>query len=74
MVVIRKVKLLKLQRKSLWLKVQTHGVQAHGSTPDEGVNAHLASCALALKINSLEKELSERNKLFVPNRSTFSTD
>lgn len=59
------------EKNLLWLKVQTHGVQAHGSTPDEGVNAHLASCALALKINSLEKELSERNELFVPNRSTF---
>ena len=59
------------EKNLLWLKVQTHGKQAHGSTPDEGVNAHLASCALALKINALEKELAERNPLFSPDRSTF---
>lgn len=59
------------EKNLLWLKVQTHGKQAHGSTPDEGINAHLASCALALKINAFEKELSERNPLFSPDRSTF---
>lgn len=59
------------EKNILWLKVQTHGKQTHGSTPDEGINAKLASCALALKINALEKELDKRDSLFAPDRSTL---
>lgn len=59
------------EKNLLWLKVRTIGKQAHGSRPDEGANAHLANCELALFIHSLEEKLSTRDNLFEPNYSTF---
>jgi succinyl-diaminopimelate desuccinylase len=56
-----------------WLKVITKGKQCHGSTPDEGANAFLAACELALRINALEKTaFPARDPLFQPDRSTLS--
>ena len=59
------------EKNILWLKFKIIGKQAHGSTPDNGKNAHLAGCELALKINELESILSERDNLFDPPRSTL---
>jgi succinyl-diaminopimelate desuccinylase len=55
----------------LWLKFHTKGKQAHGSRPDQGCNAKIASSYLALKIHELEKILTARDEMFEPDRSTF---
>jgi succinyl-diaminopimelate desuccinylase len=59
------------EKNLLWLKVSTKGKQTHGSRPDQGANAHLAGCALALRLNALEKFFDRRDPLFEPDRSTF---
>lgn len=59
------------EKNLLWLTVMTKGKQTHGSRPDQGANAHLAACDLALRLHSLETFFSERNPLFEPDRSTF---
>jgi succinyl-diaminopimelate desuccinylase len=56
-----------------WLKVTTKGKQCHGSTPDEGANAFLAACDLALRVHELEKSVfTARDPLFMPDRTTLS--
>jgi len=59
------------EKNLLWLKITTKGKQAHGSRPDQGSNAHLAACALALALNGLETFFDRRDSLFEPDRSTF---
>lgn len=59
------------EKNLLWLKVRTLGKQSHGSRPDEGANAFLANCALAVKLNNMEKTFSKRDPLFEPDYSTF---
>ncbi len=59
------------EKNLLWLRFETRGKQTHGSRPDQGANAHLAACDLALRLNGLEEFFGERNDLFEPNRSTF---
>jgi succinyl-diaminopimelate desuccinylase len=56
-----------------WLKVVTKGKQCHASTPDEGANAFVAACDLALRIQALEKDVfTARDPLFLPDRTTIS--
>ena len=56
-----------------WLKVSTKGKQCHGSTPDEGANAFLAACDLALRVHAMEKTVfTARDPLFHPDRTTLS--
>jgi succinyl-diaminopimelate desuccinylase len=59
------------EKNILWLKFHTKGKQAHGSRPDQGCNAKIASSYLALKIHELEKILTARDEMFEPDRSTF---
>lgn len=59
------------EKNLLWLKITTKGVQTHGSRPDQGANAHLAACDLALALNGLEAFFAKRDPLFEPDRSTF---
>ena len=59
------------EKHMLWLEFRTVGKQAHGSRPDEGCNAHLANCFLALEINGLEQVFPKRNPIFAPDYSTF---
>jgi len=58
------------EKNILWLRITTRGVQTHASRPDQGVNAHLAGCALALELNALEQYFDARDPLFEPDRST----
>ena len=61
------------EKNIVWLKVVTKGRQCHGSTPDEGANAFLAACDLALRVHELEKTVfTARDPLFHPDRSTLS--
>jgi succinyl-diaminopimelate desuccinylase len=56
-----------------WLKVITKGKQCHGSMPDEGANAFLAACDLALRVHDLERTVfTARDPLFQPDRTTLS--
>lgn len=59
------------EKNLLWLRFTTIGKQTHGSRPDQGANAHLAACDLALRINGLETAYNRRDRLFEPDRSTF---
>lgn len=59
------------EKNLLWMKLVIRGKQAHGSMPNLGNNAYLAGCALALKLNALEKVFKKRDKLFEPPYSTF---
>ena len=55
----------------LWFKFHTIGKQAHGSRPDQGCNAKLAACDLALRINEFEKKFNAKDSMFEPDHSTF---
>jgi succinyl-diaminopimelate desuccinylase len=56
-----------------WLRAITKGKQCHGSTPDEGANAFLAACDLALRVHDLERTVfTARDPLFSPDRTTLS--
>ncbi|HUW40105.1 MAG TPA: M20 family metallo-hydrolase [Rectinemataceae bacterium] len=61
------------EKNILWLKVVTKGKQTHASMPDQGANAFLAACDLALRVHALENEVyTARDKLFEPDRSTIN--
>lgn len=56
-----------------WLKVMAKGKQCHASRPDDGANAFLANCDLALRIKNLEHTVfTDRNDIFVPDRTTLT--
>lgn len=56
-----------------WLKVATKGKQCHASRPDDGANAFLANCELALSLNAMEREVfSAKDPIFVPDRTTIT--
>jgi len=56
-----------------WLKVVAKGRQCHASRPDDGANAFLANCDLALRLHAMEKTVFvDRNPIFDPPRSTVT--
>lgn len=56
-----------------WLKVITKGKQCHASRPDDGANAFLANCDLALRLNAMEREVfADSDGIFVPDRTTIT--
>lgn len=56
-----------------WLKVITKGKQCHASRPDDGANAFLANCDLALRLNAMEREVfADSDVIFVPDRTTIT--
>ncbi len=56
-----------------WLKVAAKGKQCHASRPDDGANAFLANCELALSLNAMEREVfSAKDPIFVPDRTTIT--
>jgi succinyl-diaminopimelate desuccinylase len=55
----------------LWLKFKVLGKQAHGSTPEKGVNAFKAASYLITELDGLYKIYPGRDKLFDPPISTF---
>ena len=59
------------EKNLLWLSVHVMGKQTHGSRPDNGANACLAACALAVKLHELEKTFDNHDPLFEPDYSTF---
>ncbi len=56
-----------------WLKLITKGKMCHASMPDDGANAFLANCDLAVRLHRMETEvLTDRNPIFSPTRSTIT--
>ena len=55
----------------LWLKFKTLGKQAHGSTPERGINSFKAASYLITSLTRLYDFFPEREKLFAPPLSTF---
>lgn len=59
------------EKSILWLKFKTLGVQAHGSTPEKGVNSFRAASFLITELNNLYTIFSDKDSLFDPPISTF---
>lgn len=59
------------EKSLLWLKFKTLGKQAHGSTPEKGINSFRAASFLVAEFNKLYKLFPEKDSLFEPPISTF---
>jgi succinyl-diaminopimelate desuccinylase len=60
------------EKNLMWVRFSTAGLQAHGSRPDQGANAHLAGAELAVRLHEeLSKKFADRDPLFEPDYSTF---
>lgn len=61
------------EKNLLWIKISVFGVQAHGSMPLTGKNAHRAASHLIVKVDEvLHKKFNKKDKLFAPEvTSTF---
>ena len=55
----------------LWLKFKTLGTQAHGSTPEKGINSFRAASFLVTELDRLYQSFGNKNTLFDPPISTF---
>jgi succinyl-diaminopimelate desuccinylase len=64
--------LIEVAEKSLlWLKFETLGKQAHGSTPEKGINSFKAASFLITELDRLYRIFSEIDAIFDPPVSTF---
>lgn len=59
------------EKSILWLKFTAHGKQAHGSTPEKGINSFRANSFLVTELNNLYSLFGENDPLFDPPISTF---
>ena len=59
------------EKSILWLKFKTLGKQAHGSTPEKGINSFKAASFLVAELNNLYKAFPDKDNLFDPPISTF---
>jgi succinyl-diaminopimelate desuccinylase len=59
------------EKSILWLKFKTIGIQAHGSTPEKGVNSFRAASFLVTELNNLYDLYPDKDALFDPPISTF---
>ncbi|UCC38302.1 MAG: M20 family metallo-hydrolase [Candidatus Aminicenantes bacterium] len=59
------------EKSILWLKFKTLGKQAHGSTPEKGINSFRAASFLVTELNNLYDIFSDKDSLFDPPISTF---
>ncbi|MDR2478953.1 MAG: M20 family metallo-hydrolase [Treponema sp.] len=60
------------EKNLIWARFVTKGLQAHGSRPDQGANAHLAGAELAVRLHEgLSAAFGEHDPLFEPDYSTF---
>lgn len=64
--------MIEVAEKSIfWLKFETLGKQAHGSTPEKGINSFKAAGYMITELDKLYRFFPVRNKLFSPEISTF---
>jgi len=59
------------EKSLLWLKFKTLGKQAHGSTPEKGINSFKAASFLVTELDNLYQIFSKKDPLFDPPISTF---
>ena len=60
------------EKNLIWIRFVTRGLQAHGSRPDQGANAHLAGAELAVRLHyELSAQFGDKDPLFDPDYSTF---
>ena len=59
------------EKSILWLKFKTLGKQAHGSTPEKGINSFRAASFLVTELNHLYNIFPDKDPLFDPPISTF---
>lgn len=59
------------EKSILWLRFKTLGKQAHGSTPQKGINAFKAASFLVTELSSLYRLFPAKDPLFDPPISTF---
>lgn len=59
------------EKSILWLKFKTTGKQAHGSTPEKGLNSFRAASFLVTELNKLYQIFKDKDPLFDPPISTF---
>lgn len=59
------------EKSILWLQFKTIGKQAHGSTPEKGINSFKAASFLVTELNKLYKIFPDKDTLFDPPISTF---
>lgn len=59
------------EKSLLWLKFKTLGKQAHGSTPEKGINSFKAASFLITELNNLYQLFPDKDPLFDPAISTF---
>jgi len=59
------------EKSVLWLTFKTLGIQAHGSTPEQGKNSFRAASHFIVELNRLYEIFDFRDPLFDPPISTF---
>lgn len=59
------------EKSILWLKFTTIGKQAHGSTPEKGINSFKANSYLVTELDKLYQKFGYKDPLFDPPLSTF---
>lgn len=59
------------EKSLLWLKFKTLGKQAHGSTPEKGINSFRVASFFVAELNNLYRLFPEKDPLFSPPISTF---
>lgn len=59
------------EKSILWLKIRTLGKQAHGSTPEKGINSLKAASFLIAELQKLYQIFDKKDRLFNPPISTF---
>ncbi len=59
------------EKSILWMKIKTIGKQAHGSTPECGINSFKAASYLVTALDKLYRLFPASDKLFAPPISTF---
>jgi succinyl-diaminopimelate desuccinylase len=59
------------EKSILWLKFKTFGEQAHGSTPEKGINSFRAASFLVTELNKLYQIFDCKDIIFEPPISTF---
>jgi succinyl-diaminopimelate desuccinylase len=59
------------EKSILWIKFTTYGRQAHGSTPEKGINSFRAASYLVTELDKLYKMYPHKDAIFDPPISTF---
>ncbi|MFH1434247.1 MAG: M20 family metallo-hydrolase [Pseudomonadota bacterium] len=59
------------EKSILWTQFRVEGKQTHASTPERGINAHLAGAHLIVKLHKLHEDFPGKNDVFDPPGSTF---